>query len=232
MATSLPSTPKPRSVKVRWSSTSVRTTSPLSRSSQISQRLGGVWLIDIALPPMSPLDWGAWDSVLFAADGVGTAIEAGPDHQHQLDWYNPNANSPSAHDAFSLGLDFAQGTYYAREVASRTVLVNGAVSAQATSLPVDGLDGVGFNAGDWVSFSNGTYNELHKVTADVWPNSSGEATLTIWPPTRRAIADNAAVTYVNPTGEFTLATNTEAASNNTTNGSGQIGGFTLEEFVR
>ena len=232
MATALPSTPAPRQTVVNWRGNSLRTASPLSGAQQTSSRLGGVWQLEIELPPMSKLDWGNWQGAIFSVDGVATALSAGPDHPHQLDWYNPNANSPTADDAYSLRLDFVGGEYYSREAADRTVLVNGAASANATTLAVDGLDGVGFNRGDWISVNNGTYDELHIITADAWPNSSGEATLNIHPPLRRGVADNAAVTYKNPKGEFLFADTDGAQASTLLSGAGQIDRLTLVEFIR
>ena len=232
MATALPTSPAPRQTVVNWRSNSLRTASPLSGAQQTSSRLGGVWQLEIELPPMSKLDWGNWQGAIFSVDGVATALSAGPDHPHQLDWYNPNANSERADDAYSLRLNFTAGAYYSREASARTVLVNGAASANATTLAVDGLNGVGFNRGDWISVNNGTFDELHIITADAWPNSSGEATLTIHPPLRRAVADNAAVTYNNPKGEFLFADIDGAQSSTLLSGAGQIDRITLVEFIR
>lgn len=232
MATALPTSPKPRQTIVNWRSNSLRTASPLSGAQQTSSRLGGVWQLEIELPPMSPLDWGNWQGAIFSVDGVATALEAGPDHPQPLDWYNPNANSFTASDAYSLRLHFTAGLYYAREISDRTILVNGAASANATTLAVDGLDGVGFNRGDWISVSNGTYNELHIITADVMPNASGEATLNIHPPLRRGVANNAAVTYKDPRGEFLFVDTDGAQSSTLLSGAGQIDRLTLVEFIR
>ena len=99
MATALPSSPAPRQTVVNWRSNSLRTASPLSGAQQTSSRLGGVWQLEIELPPMSKLDWGNWQGAIFSVDGVATALSAGPDHPQPLDWYNPNANSETANDA-------------------------------------------------------------------------------------------------------------------------------------
>lgn len=202
MADALPTSPTPRSVSIQWLSNSLVFRSPLSGSAQTSSRLGGVWGLSLELPPMSHYQAGQWQAVLFGVDGVATALSAGPDHPKPLDNYNANANTYSANDATTLDLDFAASDYSVRYITAPTVLVNGAASAGATSLAVDGLDGVGLNRGDYFSVSNGTFAELHIVTADAFPNASGEATLTIHPPLRRAVADNAAVTIESPKGEF------------------------------
>jgi hypothetical protein len=74
---------------------------------------------------------------------------------------------------------------------SGTVLVNGAHSAGDTTIDVDGMTGE-IKAGDFVKFAGDT--KVYMVVADVTA-VAGAATLTIEPPLRSAIADNAAVTY-------------------------------------
>jgi hypothetical protein len=74
---------------------------------------------------------------------------------------------------------------------SGTVLVNGAHSAGDTTIDVDGMTGE-IKAGDFVKFAGDT--KVYMVVADATA-VAGAATLTIEPPLRSAIADNAAVTY-------------------------------------
>jgi len=74
---------------------------------------------------------------------------------------------------------------------SGTVLVNGAHSAGDTTIDVDGMTGE-IKAGDFVSFAGDT--KVYMVVSDATA-VAGAATLTIEPPLRSAIADDAAVTY-------------------------------------
>lgn len=228
----LPSNPTPAEVNIKWASNSLSYRSPLSGAVQTSARLGGHWHIDLDMPAMTRYQAGEWEAVLFSADGFATAIDAGPDHQHPLDWYDANANTHIDEYAPSLRLEFVPGDYRVRYVTAPTVLTNGAASAQATTLAVDGLDGVGLNRGDWFSVSNGTYSELHMVTADAFPNASGEATLSIHPPLRRAVSDGVAVTIESPKGEFILADNDTAGSLLDRRGVVGIAKIQLREFVR
>lgn len=228
----LPSSPTPAEVNIKWAANSLSYRSPLSGAIQTSARLGGQWMIDLTMPPMTRYQAGEWEAVLFGADGFASAIDAGPDHQHPLDWYDASANTHADEYATTLYLDFVTSDYRVRYITAPTVLVNGAASAQATTLAVDGLDGVGLNRGDWFSVSNGTYSELHMVTADAFPNSSGEATLSIHPPLRRAVSDNVAVTIENPKGEFILADNDTAGSVLDNRGVTSISQIKLMEFVR
>lgn len=84
---------------------------------------------------------------------------------------------------------------YAGGAAWGTPLVNGA-NQTGSSLIADGfLAGAAFKAGDCLSFSNGTYMEMHRLTANATANGSGQATLAINPPIRRSPADNAAILF-------------------------------------
>ena len=74
---------------------------------------------------------------------------------------------------------------------SGTVLVNGSHSAGDTTIDVDGMTGE-IKAGDFVKFAGDT--KVYMVVSDATA-VAGAATLTIEPPLRSAIADDAAVTY-------------------------------------
>lgn len=231
MATALPTTPAPRDIVVRWRSNALRYVSPLSGATQTSARLGGVWVLRIELPAMSRYDASQWVGAIFGADGYATALEAGPFQPYPADHYNASAPFTAEEDA-TVRLDFVESDYRVRYITAPTVLANGAASAAATSLPVDGLDGIGLNAGTFLAVDNGTYKELHVITVDAFPNASGEATLTIHPGLRRAVANNATVDLVNPRGEFHF-TNEDGASVQIDTRQ-VVAGLTLEleEFVR
>lgn len=75
---------------------------------------------------------------------------------------------------------------------SGTVLVNGAHTAGDTTITVDAMTGT-LKAGDFVKFGGDT--KVYMVVSDATADGSNEATLTIEPPLRSALADNASVTY-------------------------------------
>ena len=75
---------------------------------------------------------------------------------------------------------------------SGTVLVNGSHTAGDTTITVDAMTGT-LKAGDFVKFGGDT--KVYMVVADVTADGSNEATLTIEPPLRSALSDNASVTY-------------------------------------
>ena len=75
---------------------------------------------------------------------------------------------------------------------SGSVLVKTAHTAGDTTITVDAMTGT-LKAGDLVKFAGDT--KVYMVVEDVTADGSNEATLTIEPPLRSAISDNAAVTY-------------------------------------
>ena len=75
---------------------------------------------------------------------------------------------------------------------SGSVLVKTAHTAGDTTITVDAMTG-SLKAGDLVKFAGDT--KVYMIVADVTADGSNEATLTIEPPLRSAISDNAAVTY-------------------------------------
>ena len=83
-------------------------------------------------------------------------------------------------------------------VASGSILVNGAISAGATSCSIDGManstTGV-FKAGDFFRFTG--QNKVYMIVADVSSNGSGAGTLTFEPPLRTAVSDNTVLIYSN-----------------------------------
>ena len=83
-------------------------------------------------------------------------------------------------------------------VASGVILVNGAISAGATSCSIDGManstTGV-FKAGDYFRFTG--QSKVYMCVADVSSNGSGQGTLTFEPPLRTAVSDNTILIYSN-----------------------------------
>ena len=75
---------------------------------------------------------------------------------------------------------------------SGTVLVKNSHTAGDTTITVDAMTGT-LKAGDLVQFAG--HNKVYMVVADATADGSNEATLTIEPPLRSAVSDNAVVTY-------------------------------------
>ena len=81
-------------------------------------------------------------------------------------------------------------------VASGVILVNGAITAGATSCSIDGManstTGV-FKAGDYFRFTG--QSKVYMIVSDVSSNGSGQGTLTFEPPLRSNVSDNTAIIY-------------------------------------
>ena len=87
----------------------------------------------------------------------------------------------------------------------QNVLVDGA-GQTGTTLNMDGATpnvSDFFKAGDYLSFNN----ELHMVTADADSDSSGDITVSVSPPIRKATTNNDSVSIFSPFGVF-MMTNT------------------------
>jgi hypothetical protein len=96
-----------------------------------------------------------------------------------------------------------------RGIATGTPLVKGANQTGGT-LITDGwtISTTGILlAGDWVQLGTGADSRLHKVLQDANSDSSGNATLELWPGPRTAPADNAALVVRNTVGAWRLASN-------------------------
>ncbi len=163
--------------------------SPFTYSTQVHAYSGQSWQADVTLPSIRrdlAEEWVAW---LISLKGQLGTFYLG----------DPNAVTPrgSARD-------------------TDTILVNGATSSGNT-LAIDSAPAsqTGYlKAGDYMQVGTGTSRQLFKVLADVDTNSSGQATVDIWPDVRTTIANDAAVTVENTKGIFRLSSNEQGFSIN------------------
>ena len=154
--------------------------SPFTAKQQVYKYTGQFWEAEISLPPMKRSDAEYWISFLLKLNGSYGTFLLG----------DPNGAT-------------------ARGVATGTPLVKGA-SQTGSELITDGWtpDTTGIlKAGDYIQLGTGDSSRLHKILDDVDSNSSGEATLTLWPDLRSAPADNAAIVVSGAKGVFRLSTN-------------------------
>lgn len=231
MVASLPTTPGPVSETIRWESLTTVYVSPLSGAQQITSRPGGVWVIEMQLPPMNAWQSGQWAGRVFSYDGAATSVYVGPYHPGPRDRYDATADPVRTLHSCTIAYDFLNQDYRLRYITAPDVRIKGG-SQTGTAPETDGWGARdGLNAGDWISFENGTFRELHVVTADSFANASGAMTISIHPPIRRSPADNAAVTIENPKGEFVLASSDGAAESLASNGSRGVN-LTWREFIR
>lgn len=154
--------------------------SPFTSKQQVYKFSGQFWEAEISLPPMKRADAEYWISFLLKLNGSYGTFLLG----------DPNGAT-------------------ARGVATGTPLVKGA-SQTGSELITDGwttsTTGI-LKAGDYIQLGSGSVAKLHKVLDDVDSNSSGEATLNLWPDLRSAPSDNAAIIVSGAKGLFRLSTN-------------------------
>lgn len=148
-------------------------------------------------------------------DGTTQTLEMpGAVWELTVSWENLSGDDQRVLAAFLAQLRGAAGRFYyspaawqpRRATGGGTPLINGA-SQSGASLVTDGWSASVqvMRAGDWLSYDDTSgRRRLHMVTADVSSNGSGQTTLAITPPIRRAAADNAAVEVAAPSGVFRL----------------------------
>lgn len=169
------------SIKLLAKNTVAVTTSPFTYKQQVLKHSGERWEADISLPPMNRADAEEWIAFLMSLGGqYGTFLMG-----------DPIGATPRGSASSTPG----------------TPLVNGA-SQTGNILAIDGCPTSTVNylrAGDYIQIGSASSTRLYKVLADVDTNSSGEASIDIWPSLRESPADNAAVTVSSCKGLFRLA---------------------------
>tara|TARA_R100000951_G_C2649062_1_gene183708 strand:+ start:435 stop:1064 length:630 start_codon:yes stop_codon:yes gene_type:complete len=157
--------------------------SPFTLAQQVVRHAGARWSATISIPPVKRSDSEYWNSFLLRLRGQFGTFLLG----------DPNAATPRGSASSAAG----------------TPVVNGA-SQTGNNLNIDGLpaSAVGYLlAGDYVQLGSAASARLYKVLEDVNSNSSGEATLNLWPDLRSSPADGATVTVTGAKGLFRLASN-------------------------
>lgn len=181
----LPASPYPARVTLRARSVVGVAESPYTLGQQVYAHQGQRWEADIDLPPLSGAVAQTWVAWLLSLNGREGTFLMG----------DPAIMSP-------------------RGSGGGTPLVKGAGQTGQT-LAIDGAPistDDWLMAGDMIQLGSGSTATLHKILADVTTNSSGEATLDIWPRLRSSPGDNAAVTIAGCVGRWRLASNEAAWS--------------------
>lgn len=143
-------------------------------------------------------------------------------YQHQGQWLEATVTLPpmvrdDAEEvvAFLFALNGRVGTFLmklpggGRGAASGSPVVDGA-SQTGAALAIRGASASITNwlkAGDWLQIGSGATARLHKVLTAANTDSSGKATLDLWPRLRYSPADGAPVTLSNPMGLWRLMAN-------------------------
>lgn len=158
-------------------------TSPFTFKQQVYQFSGQRWEADVTLPAMAREDAEQWVSFLMKLYGQKGTFLLG----------DPLAGTPRGSASSAVG----------------TPVVNGASQTGGT-LAIDGLpaSATGYlKAGDYIQLGSAATAQFYKVLTDADSNSSGEATLQIWPNLRSSPSDGATVIVSNAKGVFRLSSN-------------------------
>jgi len=155
-------------------------TAPGSLVGQSYEWPGERWEAQISLPLMSRADGDAWEAWLTSLRGpVGSFLLPVP------------GATPRGAAAATPGTPQADGAASAR---ARTLAIKTGLGVVANYL----------RAGDWLSIGTGSSRRLHRVLVDASLDSSGKATLDIWPALREALTNSATLYVSSATGKFML----------------------------
>lgn len=179
---SLPQTNAIRSIELRTINAVAYGRSPFTFSGQVHAYAGQMWQADVTLKPMRRSDAEEWISWLVSLKGQFGTFYLG----------DPLACTPrgSARDADTITVDGAT-------TSGNTIDIQSAPVSTTNYL----------KAGDYMQIGTGTSRQLFKVLQNVSTDSSGTATVDVWPNVRTSIADNASVTVQSTQGLFRLASN-------------------------
>ena len=179
MAFSLPTNVDFNAVDWRLTDARELSRSELTGSALIVDRNASVWTAKLVLPPMTTDEASAWEVAFLKARTEPFYLSP------------PLRSQPTAYRDGDTNIG--------------TPLVDGA-SQTGTTLSTDGwYPAFEINAGDYISFSNGTFEELHMVMADVTASGAGEADLVLEPPIRISPANNAVIRWSSPRAEMIVA---------------------------
>lgn len=168
------------SITIRAVNQTAMTMSPFTYKQQIHTHTGKRWEAEVQLPPLKYDDAEDWIAWLLSLNGMSGSFLMG----------DPNRATPRGSAATTAG----------------TPVVNGA-DQTGSSLSIDGLPTsvTGYlKAGDYIQLGAGSTATLYKVVTDVDTNSSGEATLDLWPNILTAPSDNAVVIVTSAKGRWRL----------------------------
>lgn len=180
-----PTNVKPSSVVITQSAAVGVARSPFTFEEQRFRWPGSAWGMEVNLPPMTRAQAEEW--IVFALQLQGT------------------------YGTFLFGDNFSARL----GAGGGTPLVNGG-GQTGTGLVIDGAASniTGWlKKGDWVQIGTGSGARLHKCTADVNTNGSGQATIPLYPPLFGSIPDNTPINTQNCVGLFRMADNNTASWN-------------------
>ncbi len=173
----LPTVTGARSVNLRAINAVALSQSPFTFAAQSQAFSGQMWAADVSLPPMKRSDAAVWVSWLVSLRGqYGTFLMGDP--------LCATAQGEAG------GTPIASGSNPAGE----TLYIGGTTVSQTDWL----------KAGDYIQIGTGANARLHQVLEDVDTDASGNATLSLWPHTRSAVAPGTAIVVSSPVGRWRL----------------------------
>ncbi|WP_420239265.1 hypothetical protein ACOBR2_06715 [Telmatobacter bradus] len=176
----VPSSPGAAAVSIGMNDTVGVSTSPYNRAEQVFEWVGGdYWDATITLPPMSLATAASWRGFLAELHGRARVFQL----------YDPGALSVSS-DAASPVVDSSVST---NNLALTNTLVTRGWPASAIVLV----------AGQQLQVGYRLYSVCEAASAD----STGAATVTVWPSLRETPADGTVIVLAQPQGLFRLASN-------------------------
>lgn len=180
----LPTVPVFRATRWRPRTVVGVSTSPFTLAMQTYSHPGRRWEVGVELPPMVRARAAAWQAFFGKLDG--------------------------AKGTFLMGDPAARAL---RGAGGGTPVINGAHAARVSNINVRGLAEIAnvWREGDWIQLGSGATARLHMVLADISGAGSptGEANVDIWPTTRAAYSDGAAIVVANTVGVFKLASDVD-----------------------
>jgi hypothetical protein len=198
--------------------------SPFTFRQQVFKHPGERWEASVSIPPLRRDFLEPWVAFLLALKGqTGTFLLGDPNNTI------PQGALKDASAWFLAGGVWQNSGFWDDNQdwdGDPSALLFGApfVSTQAqsgaSSIDVSGLqaDTQGWLlAGDYIQLGTAATATLHKVLFPVDSDSSGNATIEIWPSLRRTVAQNETVFYLNTVGRFRLSENFSEWSINNSN---------------
>ena len=184
----MPAAPAPKSIEFKAQEIVALSISPFTGQAQVQDWQAGYWQGSVTMPPMAFAAAQAWVAFLLQLRGQANVFQMG-----FPDGVRPRGSTIGTNvvsDSSKIANTAAQ-TGYSVQTRGWTPLGTGLL------LP-----------GDWLQIGYRLYRNLDPVNAD----SSGRATLNLWPALREPIGDGTALTFLNTVGIWRLASNTRAWS--------------------